>query len=148
MGTLLHAAHRTRTAMGLALLAGLLFGAGLILAGMTDPTVVLAFLDVAGAWNPSLAFVMGGAVAVTLIGFRWAMGRTTPWWDAQFHLPKPQAVDTRLLTGAALFGVGWGLTGYCPGPALTSLLTGNLEAPIVVGAMLAGAWLQRRTDRR
>jgi len=134
--------------IGIALMAGLLFGAGLILAGMTDPQAVLAFLDVAGAWNPKLAFVMGGAVASTLIGFRLVMRRSAPWCDARFHMPDKKTVDAPLLAGAALFGVGWGLTGYCPGPALTGLMAGNAEVGLVVGSMLAGAWLQRRTGRR
>lgn len=138
---------RTRAGIGIALLAGLVFGAGLILSGMTDPKVVLAFLDVAGAWNPSLAFVMGGAVGVTLVGFRFVRRRHAPLCDVQFHLPQKRTLDARLLTGAAVFGIGWGLSGYCPGPALTGLLAGNVEASIVVAAMLAGAWLQRRTNR-
>lgn len=138
---------RTRAGIGIALLAGLVFGAGLILSGMTDPTVVLGFLDVAGVWNPSLAFVMGGAVGVTLVGFRLVARRPAPLCDVQFHLPQKRTLDARLLIGAALFGVGWGLSGYCPGPALTDLLAGNAEAGIVVAAMLAGAWLQRRTNR-
>lgn len=130
----------------IALITGLFFGWGLALSGMMDPLTVLAFLDVAGAWNPSLAFVMGGAVGVTVVGFQLLKRRTAPVCGDLFHLPQNKAIDRRLLTGAALFGIGWGLAGYCPGPALAGLLAGNTETWVVVPAMLAGAWLQRRTN--
>ena len=123
--------------------AGLLFGVGLALSGMTDPAVVLGFLDVAGAWNPALLFVMVGAVPVTFLGYRLAFGRGRPWLAGGFDLPKRRAVDRPLLLGAALFGAGWGLAGYCPGPALASLpslLPGTL---VFLAAMLGGLWLVR-----
>lgn len=132
----------------IALVVGLVFGWGLTLSGMTDPLVVQGFLDVAGDWDPALAFVMGGAVLVSLLGFQWLQPRRqAPVCDAVFHLPQNKAIDLRLIGGAALFGIGWGLAGYCPGPALTSLLSGNTEVWVFVPAMLAGAWLQRQTNR-
>lgn len=128
----------------IALGSGLFFGWGLMLSGMSDPLTVLAFLDVAGDWNPQLAFVMGGAVVVSLWGFQWLIKRRlAPVCGPMFHLPQAQTVDGRLLLGAMLFGVGWGLSGYCPGPAIAGLLTGNPEAWVFVASMLAGAWLQR-----
>ncbi len=132
----------------IALGAGLFFGWGLALSDMVNPLTVQAFLDVAGAWNPSLAFVMGGAVCVSLVGFQLlAKRRQAPICGDAFHLPQNKAIDARLLVGAALFGMGWGLSGYCPGPAITTLLAGNPEGLIFVPAMLAGAWLQRLTNR-
>jgi uncharacterized membrane protein YedE/YeeE len=128
----------------LALAAGLLFGAGLALGGMTDPAVVLGFLDVAGAWNPTLAFVMGGALAVTFVGYRLVFRRAGPLLDGRFALPTAHAIDARLLGGAALFGAGWGLAGYCPGPALASLPAAHLGTAVFVLAMLAGLALARR----
>ena len=128
----------------LALAAGLLFGAGLALGGMTDPAVVLGFLDVAGAWNPALAFVMGGALAVTFVGYRLVLCRAGPLLAGRFSLPTAHAIDARLLGGAALFGVGWGLAGYCPGPALASLPAAHLGTAVFVLAMLAGLALARR----
>lgn len=128
----------------LALIAGLLFGAGLALGGMTDPAVVLGFLDVAGAWNPTLAFVMGGALAVTFAGYRLTLRRARPLLAECFSLPTARAIDARLLGGAALFGVGWGLAGYCPGPALASLPALHAGTAVFVLAMLAGLALTRR----
>lgn len=129
-------------------LAGGIFGLGLAIAQMTDPQKVQAFLDIRGDWDPSLAFVMGGAVTVALIGFKWARSQGKPFCDSRFHLPDNVHVDKRLVTGAAVFGVGWGLTGYCPGPAIATLLTSNHEVWIFVPAMLLGGWLQRRWQRR
>ncbi len=123
--------------------AGLLFGLGLALSGMTDPAVVLGFLDLAGAWNPALLFVMAGAVPVTFLGYRLAFGRGRPWLAASFDLPKNRTLDRPLMLGAALFGAGWGLAGYCPGPALASLpslLPGTLA---FLAAMRCGLWLVR-----
>jgi uncharacterized membrane protein YedE/YeeE len=132
----------------IALGTGLFFGWGLTLSGMTDPLTVQAFLDVTGAWDPALALVMGGAVLVSLLGFQWLLKkRQAPVCGEVFHLPQNKAIDARLIGGAALFGIGWGLAGYCPGPALTGLLAGNTEAWVFVPAMLAGAWLQRQTNR-
>jgi len=127
-----------------ALVVGLVFGFGLALSGMTDTNKVLGFLDFTGAWQPTLAFVMGGAVLVTVISFRFVLRRPRPLFDAQFHLPEKRAIDARLLTGAALFGIGWGLYGYCPGPALTSLIYGNGDTMLFVAAMLVGMALASR----
>lgn len=122
----------------LALVAGLLFGVGLALGGMTDPKVVLGFLDVAGAWNPTLAFVMAGALAVTTLGYHLAFRTEGPWLAVRFNLPTAHAIDGRLLGGAVLFGAGWGLAGYCPGPALASLPAAHAGTAVFVLAMLAG----------
>ena len=120
------------------LFAGLLFGAGLGLAGMTDPAVVIGFLDLAGAWNPALAFVMGGAVVVTFIGYRLVLRRGQPLFASRFQLPGPGAIDLPLAVGATLFGMGWGLTGYCPGPAVASLSAPSTGLAVYLGAMFAG----------
>lgn len=127
-----------------ALLAGLLFGLGLSLAGMTQPAVVLGFLDLFGAWDPRLAFVMLGAVTTTAIGYRWVWRRRRPWLSDSFKLPAAQAIDTRLIAGAALFGIGWGIAGYCPGPALASLADGNPAVLLLVACMALGWWLAAR----
>lgn len=132
----------------IAAVCGLLFGWGLALSDMVNPLTVQAFLDIAGPWDPSLAWVMGGAVWVSLLGFQLLiLRRQAPICGSTFHLPQAKAIDARLVAGAALFGVGWGLSGYCPGPALTTLLAGNPEAWVFVPAMFAGAWLQRQTNR-
>lgn len=109
--------------------AGLLFGLGLAVSGMTDPARVLGFLDVAGAWDPTLMFVLGGAVVTTFIGYRWVLRRSTPLLGGVFQLPTKQELDAKLLGGAALFGIGWGLSGYCPGPAIASI--GGLSLPLL-----------------
>ncbi|MCW0181681.1 MAG: YeeE/YedE family protein [Zavarzinia sp.] len=121
-----------------ALVAGLIFGLGLALAGMTDPAKVIGFLDLAGAWNPALAFVMGAGVIVTFIGYRLVLARPKPVLEAKFQIPTRTDIDAPLVVGAALFGIGWGLAGYCPGPALSSLIAGNGEVFALVGAMIAG----------
>ena len=123
--------------------AGLLFGAGLALSGMVNPEIVLGFLDVAGAWNPALLFVMAGAVPVTFVGYRLAFGRGRPWLAAGFDLPGARAIDWPLLLGAALFGAGWGLAGYCPGPALASLPSLHPGTLVFFAAMVCGLWLVR-----
>ncbi|MDZ7920199.1 DUF6691 family protein [Rhodoferax sp.] len=132
-------------------LAGLLFGLGLILAGMTDPSKVLAFLDLAGAWDPSLALVMGGGIAVGLGAFTVAKGRSKTLLGSAIFLPQATVINRRLLGGSALFGVGWGLAGFCPGPALVSLGLGDAKVWIFVAAMVAGMlvfeWLESRADR-
>ena len=125
------------------LLAGVIFGLGLVISGLANPAKVLNFLDFAGTWDPSLAFVMGGAVAVTAIGYRVVLARPAPAFDTQFHLPQANDIDRRLLGGAALFGVGWGLSGYCPGPAITALPLLNPSTLIFVAAMLLGMWIGR-----
>ena len=130
------------------LMAGLVFGLGLAIAEMTNPLKVLAFLDLAGDWDPSLAFVMGGAVTVTALAFRFILRRSVPFYGERFHLPTLTQIDRKLLVGAALFGIGWGLAGYCPGPALATVLSGNSEAWLFVPAMLVGGALQRWQRRR
>ncbi len=121
-----------------AFVAGLIFGLGLILSGMTDPSKVIAFLDLAGMWDPSLAFVMGGAIVVASIGFYFASRRSRAVLGDLMRLPTATRIDRRLVLGSLAFGVGWGLAGYCPGPALASLLSGRSEPLIFVLAMLAG----------
>lgn len=124
--------------------SGLLFALGLGIGGMTKPEKVIGFLDVAGDWDPSLAFVMGGAVVVYWIVARLALARPRPLFDERFHVPTRRDVDRRLLVGAAIFGVGWGLAGYCPGPALVSLASGRASVAVFVTAMLLGTWLFQR----
>lgn len=136
MGVLIHLA------------AGLIFGLGLVISGMADPAKVLNFLDVAGPWDPSLAFVMGGAVAVTAAGYRWVLGWRKPLFAAKFQVPSRRDIDGRLLVGPALFGLGWGLSGLCPGPALTSLGLGAPGVLVFVPAMLAGMAAARALARR
>ena len=130
------------------LVAGVVFGLGLAVAEMTNPLKVLDFLDLAGNWDPSLAFVMGGAVLVTLVAFRFVLRRPVPLYGDRFHLPTLTQLDCKLLGGAALFGIGWGLAGYCPGPALATILSGNAETWLFVPAMLVGGALQRWQNRR
>ncbi len=126
-----------------ALVAGALFGLGLAISGMTDPDKVLNFLDVAGTWDPSLALVMGGALAVSLPGYAWVRRRQRTFCDVPLPAAPSTRLDGRLLAGSALFGVGWGLAGYCPGPALANLAHGGLEAVVFVLALLAGSGLAR-----
>jgi len=119
-------------------LVGLLFGVGLIVAGMTDPSKVLGFLDLAGTWDPSLAFVMGGGILVGLGAFATAKKRTTTFFGGAMHLPTSTDIDKRLIGGGLLFGAGWGLAGFCPGPAIVSLGAGQPKAAVFVAAMLIG----------
>lgn len=128
----------------IALIAGLLFGAGLSLGGMTQPAVVLGFLDIFGHWDPRLVFVMAGAVLTTALGYRWVFGRPRPWLEPRFQLPTATRFDARLIGGAAVFGIGWGIAGYCPGPALASLGAGAPSLLALVAAMIAGWWLAAR----
>lgn len=130
-----------------ALLVGVVFGLGLAVAGMTNPMKVLAFLDIAGDWDPSLMLVLGSAVAVSFVGFRVVLRRQRPVFDEGFALPTRSDLDRPLIAGAALFGVGWGLVGYCPGPAIASLGFGNAEALWFVPAMLLGMFLSRRFEQ-
>lgn len=125
------------------LLAGAIFGIGLTVADMTDPRKVLAFLDVFGDWDASLLFVLGAAVVLSAVFFRWVLKRPGPVLDGVFHLPSATEVDYRLVSGAVIFGVGWGIAGYCPGPAIASLGFGNHEALWIVPAMAAGAALEK-----
>jgi uncharacterized membrane protein YedE/YeeE len=119
-------------------LIGLIFGLGLILSGMSNPSKVLGFLDLSGLWDPSLAFVMGGAIVVGIIAFALARKRTTTFFGGALKLPTSTDIDKRLVIGSLTFGVGWGLAGYCPGPALVSLGSGQSKALIFVVAMLVG----------
>lgn len=122
----------------MALLAGLVFGLGLILSGMTNPGKVIGFLDLAGQWDPSLALVMAGAIAVSAVPFRLARNRSTALLGGPIRLPTATDIDRRLVLGSLAFGAGWGLAGYCPGPALASVLWGGTKPLIFVTAMLAG----------
>jgi uncharacterized protein len=126
---------------------GLIFGLGLVISGMSDPAKILNFLDLAGiasgTWDPSLAFVMAGAVAVTFAGFRWVLRQKRPLLGEGFHLPTKQELDLRIVSGPAVFGVGWGLAGFCPGPAFTALGFGSTAAVMFVAAMMAGMLLAR-----
>ncbi len=134
-----------RTIAGL--FAGLLFGLGLAVSRMIDPAKVLGFLDVAGNWDPSLALVMGGALAITLPAYQLAKGRAAPWLDASFQLPTAVQIDGRLLIGAAAFGAGWGLVGLCPGPAIAGIGLGRWESWVFVGAMAGGFLIVRMIGR-
>jgi uncharacterized protein len=126
---------------------GLIFGLGLVISGMSDPAKVLNFLDLAGigsgTWDPSLAFVMAGAVAVTFVGYNRIQRQPRPVFGEKFHLPTKQELDLRIISGPAIFGVGWGLAGFCPGPAVTALGFGSSAAVIFVAAMAAGMMLAR-----
>jgi uncharacterized membrane protein YedE/YeeE len=121
-----------------ALVSGLLFGAGLLLGGMTDPRKVIGFLDVAGAWDPSLAFVMLGAIAVHFVAYRSVRGSAKPLFANEYAIPKLRRIDAKLVVGSAVFGVGWGLAGYCPGPGIVSLGAGRRGALVFVLTMLIG----------
>jgi uncharacterized membrane protein YedE/YeeE len=126
-----------------ALAAGFVFGLGLWVSGMANPKKVLGFLDITGAWDASLMLVMGGAVAVTAVAFRLVLKQPAPFFEKRFFIPALQSIDLPLLAGAALFGVGWGIGGYCPGPALTALSTLSAESVVFVGAMIAGGFVHR-----
>ena len=125
-----------------ALLSGLVFGLGLLLSGMGNPTKVQNFLDFSGQWDPSLALVMGGAIAIGLLAFTWAKTRSKALLGDLMQLPASQSIDKRLITGSAMFGVGWGLAGFCPGPALMNLATLQPEVWLFVAAMLVGMLAQ------
>jgi len=128
--------------------AGLLFGAGLTVAQMVNPAKVIAFLDIGGDWDPSLAFVMGGALLVTFAGYKFVLKSSAPFFEDRFRLPTREDVDTPLIIGAAIFGIGWGLTGLCPGPALASLsfagLNGLIFAVSMAGSVLAFRLIKSR----
>ncbi len=127
-----------------ALLSGMLFGVGLAVSGMINPAKVIGFLDFAGDWDPTLAFVMVGALLVSIPAFRWILSRPRPVLENTFDLPKKTAVDGRLLGGAALFGVGWGISGFCPGPAVAALVSGRSSVFVFMAAMLAGMAIYKR----
>lgn len=132
----------------IALLAGAVFGVGLIVGGMTNPAKVLAFLDIAGDWDPSLAFVMMGAIAVGFFAFRAAARQSTSVFGLPMQLPGTRLIDRKLVLGAAIFGAGWGIAGFCPGPAVASLLTGGAAVWLFVASMLAGMALHTLAVRR
>ena len=121
-----------------ALMSGLIFGLGLIVSGMTDPSKIQGFLDVAGAWDPSLAFVMAGAIMIGVFAFRFASTQPSALLGTPLRKAETQPVDRQLILGSLTFGVGWGLAGYCPGPAVASLLTGSIEPLLFTAGMLAG----------
>ncbi|MBL8197606.1 MAG: YeeE/YedE family protein [Chromatiales bacterium] len=125
------------------LLCGLVFGIGLALSGMTDTQVVLGFLDIGGEWNPALLMVMIGALAVTIPGFWLAQKRATPFFSTQFFLPASRAIEVKPLIGSLIFGIGWGLYGYCPGPALAALSSATWQPLLFVVAMAAGVYLEK-----
>ncbi len=127
---------------------GLLFGTGLIVSGMTNPAKVIGFMDLAGAWNPSLAFVMGGAILVGVGAFAIARRRTTNFLGGAMHLPTARDIDRRLIGGSLLFGAGWGLAGFCPAPALVSFAAGHGKAVVFVIAMLVGMAIFELLERR
>jgi uncharacterized protein len=128
--------------------AGLVFGVGLILSGMTDPAKVIGFLDIAGNWDPSLAFVMAGAIAVGVFAFAFARKRSASFLGNAIHLPTRRDVDLRLLLGSVVFGLGWGLAGFCPGPALVASAAGETKAALFVLAMLVGMAIFTAAERR
>jgi uncharacterized protein len=131
-----------------ALLAGLIFATGLIVSGMANPAKVLGFLDIAGNWDPSLAFVMAGAIAVGSVGFAIARRLERSLFNAPMSLPGATRIDRRLLAGSAVFGAGWGLAGFCPGPALVSAGSGEFKAMLFVIAMLAGMKIHALSEQR
>ncbi len=126
-----------------ALLIGAVFGAGIAISGMINPAKVQNFFDFAGTWDPSLAFVMGGALLVTFVGYRLVLKRPAPVFDTSFHLPTKKQIDPRLLAGAATFGVGWGITGFCPGGSIPALGLAEPSALIFMAAMIVGIALAR-----
>jgi uncharacterized protein len=119
-------------------LIGLVFGIGSSISGMANPAKVLNFFDIAGRWDPSLILVMGGALAVTFVGYRFVLARPAPVLDARFQLPSSTRLDGRLIGGATIFGIGWGIAGFCPGGALPALGTGRIEVMVFVAALIAG----------
>jgi uncharacterized membrane protein YedE/YeeE len=128
--------------------AGVIFGLGLIVSGMADPAKVLGFLDLAGAWDPSLAFVMAGAIAVGAVAFAVARERTVSFLGVEMNLPTTRRIDRRLVAGSLMFGIGWGVAGFCPGPGLVALGMGEIKALVFVVAMLAGMGLYEVLERR
>jgi len=131
-----------------AFIAGTVFGLGLAISEMINPARVVGFLDVAGRWDPTLIFVMGGALLITAIMFPVILRRRRPFLAEQFHLPTKEPIDGPLILGAVIFGIGWGLAGFCPGPALAALASGSRAVLVFVIAMIAGQWLMSRVERR
>ena len=138
------ASARRLVALGIAGLAGVLFGIGLVISGMTQPARIVAFLDPLDGWDPSLAFVMVGAVAVYAVAHAAIRRRARPWFEARFDVPGRAAVDAPLVAGAAVFGIGWGLGGFCPGPSIVAAAGGSTAAIVFVVAMLAGMHVRHR----
>ncbi len=132
----------------LSLLIGTVFGVGLAVSEMMNPAKVIGFLDFAGDWDPTLAFVMAAALAVATLGFAMVRQRQQPYLGGTFQIPSRKEVDTRLIGGAVVFGIGWGVAGFCPGPAIAALATGQWPVFVFVAAMLAGMWLHRLLGRR
>lgn len=124
-------------------LIGLLFGVGISISGMSNPAKVLNFFDIAGSWDPSLIFVMGGALVTTFIGYKLVFGRSTPVFAAEFGVPGNRTIDARLIGGSAVFGIGWGIGGFCPGGALPALGTGRWEVFAFTGAVILGILIAR-----
>jgi uncharacterized membrane protein YedE/YeeE len=124
-------------------LIGLVFGVGIAISGMANPAKVLNFFDVAGTWDPSLIFVMGGALVTTFIGYKLVFGRAAPVFEPQFNVPGSRVIDARLIGGSAVFGIGWGIAGFCPGGALPALGTGRWEVFAFTAALVAGIFLAR-----
>ncbi len=132
--------------LSFAYLVGLIFGVGISMSGMANPAKVLNFFDVAGSWDPSLALVMGGAVVVTFFGYRWVLSRSKPLFDTSFALPTRADIDLRLVSGSLIFGIGWGLAGFCPGGALPVLSIGNYTVILFVAALISGIYLTRKLE--
>ena len=128
----------------IALLSGTIFGAGLVISGMVNPVKVQGFLDLFGHWDPSLILVMGGAVAITLVSSRFILQRATPVFADRFYIPVHASIDKHLILGAVLFGVGWGLSGYCPGPGLLNAIINPAEAIVFIPALVIGGWIGQR----
>jgi uncharacterized membrane protein YedE/YeeE len=128
--------------------AGALFAVGLAISGMARPEKIIGFLDVAGAWDPSLAFVMIGAIGVYFVAHRIVVRRPSPIFDERFHLPTRKDIDGRLVAGATIFGIGWGLGGFCPGPGIVSAGSGSLSALVFVGGMIGGILVENAVLRR
>jgi hypothetical protein len=131
-----------------AYLIGLVFGVGIAISGMANPAKVLNFFDVAGTWDPSLIFVMGGALVTTFIGYKLVFGRSAPVMEGRFHLPANRSIDLQLVGGSAVFGIGWGIAGFCPGGALPALGTGRWEVFVFTGALLAGVFVAKFIQSR
>jgi len=129
-----------------AFISGLLFAGGLVIGGMTQPAKIVNFLDFAGNWDPSLAFVMGGALLVYAVTFRWVQGRSKPVFEGEFHIPTRNDIDWQLIVGGILFGIGWGVSGFCPGPAITAAASFSQAALAVTGGIIGGMVLYRVFD--
>ncbi len=130
------------------LILGVIFGLGIAISGMIDPSKVINFFDLAGTWDPSLAFVMGGGLAVSLVGYRLVLGRGRPLLAEAFSLPALKTIDTPLVLGSGVFGIGWGLSGFCPGGSIPALGIGRLEPFLFVGGMILGMFVARTLQAR